>query len=965
MATVGLKYSLEIELSNARKQLERFKKEMGDGLNSMGKRRRAGDDAYGPLLPTAAQIRQSLNNIEREAKRAQKGGSYGPFLPTSSQIRQSLNTIEREAKRAQRTQKSETYGPFMPTAAQIRESLRAQERAAEQAARARQKEAREAERDARRLASRLDAINAGRMRANSMGGFTSPDAVNIEKQARAKMLAELTNLEVNANKMGAYAFQEKMRQIHSSFSQAIHQMKSAQADFTNQRNINNTGLNFSRAFQGQQMVEDFAIGYQLNGMQGALRGATNNLSFLGASVGGPLGVTALIASLGLTLANTTGLFDRFTEASKRAKEELDNYFKSREHLLQLEERFLGRDQGDATSSGLTREVMEINQKTEARERELTVQEENLRLLRAYAEVQDQIRAFGFNQAGNAGVSKEDIKRYGDYLRERESITGQLGVNGVSVDADPDRVEEQTKTLRSELQGLAEDYEEAKAAQEEYTAAFAASNATFEAVREKAGGLSGKNDAIQSHLSDVQGGLGLIEEQRNNSPALARLREQANLFRPGGRDADPEQFQAVLQKIAELNDVFADQAEDLLATESQRIMLANELVEKADKARDQQEQSLAIVQEQAQAARELAQVEDQRLETIKEQRRVQREQFEASVFEARKGIRGAEAQRDEDNLAKQADSARDRVRRRADQLRAQLAIGSRNLSRQGARGPGGRDMRADISQAGAWIDQQEQAYLQNIEREEERRRTGITARRDADIQKMNADREGLLKQRAGGLSGQAQEAFSAGQFDRARQLIDQSRGALQELQALQMQQVGEGTPEQMRAALDRATATQQQMDQTFGLEAQVTTASRDAALQAFQQNVNLADQYEKELQQIKALQDSLKDAEFIKQLEVDRAKQIRDYFTEIANIATRTEVVGAVAEASGDPLVAPSLFQGALDHASFPALPPSAGATGPVSNFAPNVTINQAGGSAVGVIAELALQGLFTGIRAGR
>lgn len=957
---VGLKYTLDIDLSKAKRDLDTFKQTVGKGLNAAVKK---GGDAHGPFLPTVAQIRKGINDLQREAKRG--GGVFfkNDFKDLRDLQGAAFDFLGKVEKKTKGKGGGKGKGVFFKEDFQDIRGLQGaafsfldavekkREKDAKKTDRNNKKSAADQKKADEESARRLDAINARRSRVGVSGGFTDPGLIQREAAKRAEMIQQLAALEANANTMGAESFREKLRQMDVAWRRFNRHLNAQQANIDNQAAVNNSGRNFQRGFQVQQGIEDAAIGYQLNGVQGALRGMSNNLSFLGASLGGNVGVIALVASLGLTLANTTGMFDRFTEASKKAKEELDNYFKSREHLLQLEERFLGRDQGDATSSGLTREVMEINQRTEARERELTVQEENLRLLRAYAEVQDQIRAFGFNQAGSAGVSQEDIKRYGGYLRERESISGQLGVNGVSVDADPDRVEEQTKTLRSELQGLAEDYEEAKAAQEEYTAAFAASNATFEAVREKAGGLSGKNDAIQSHLSDVQGGLGLIEEQRNNSPALARLREQANLFRPGGRDADPEQFQAVLQKIAELNDVFADQAEDLLKTEGQRIMLANELVEKADKARDQQEQSLAIVQQQAQAARQLAVEEDKRLETIKEQSRLRREQFEQTVFEAKNTIRSAKADEETKALSTQADRARRTVRDRAEQLRRQIPTGGRNSAQSG--------------QARDWVAQQEEAYLRFIDEEEQRRGTGINSRRDADIQAATRAREGALSTRAGTLTGDAQAAFSSGQFDQARNLIEQSRSALQELTQLQTSQIGRGTSAEQEDALNRATQTQTQMDATDALEAQVTETARNRALNAFNDMVIKADEYEAELAAIKALQDEMEAPEWISALDVERAQGIRDALKEIANLSTRTATAGAVVEATGDVGVANELFAGALATKDIAPPPPGTVGQNQISNFTQNAVINNTGGSAAGVIAELTAQLEFQKIRAGR
>lgn len=62
-------------------------------------------------------------------------------------------------------------------------------------------------------------------------------------------------------------------------------------------------------------IEDASIGYQLNGIQGAVRGASNNFSQMAFVMGGPV----LGAVVGLTAAALPALINYFTKADDKAK----------------------------------------------------------------------------------------------------------------------------------------------------------------------------------------------------------------------------------------------------------------------------------------------------------------------------------------------------------------------------------------------------------------------------------------------------------------------------------------------------------------------------------------------------------------------------------------------------------------------------------------------------------------------
>lgn len=93
--------------------------------------------------------------------------------------------------------------------------------------------------------------------------------------------------------------------------------------------------NFSKAnmaaFQIQQIVEDFSFA--------GMRGASNNIALLASQIGGPAGLIALFATMGITLTpliakmfGFNDLLDEQAKAAKRAEESLRNLQRAREDL---------------------------------------------------------------------------------------------------------------------------------------------------------------------------------------------------------------------------------------------------------------------------------------------------------------------------------------------------------------------------------------------------------------------------------------------------------------------------------------------------------------------------------------------------------------------------------------------------------------------------------------------------------
>lgn len=783
-----------------------------------------------------------------------------------------------------------------------------------------------------------DKFAAARSLAQRDEGITLQVHTERLKSIREAYLLDVAQLESRIGQMGLAELQQELSNRTQAYGRHVRELRSLQASDINTANVSNSGRNFQRFFQGQQLVEDAAIGMQLNGLSGALRGASNNISFLGASIEGPTGIAVLLAGLGLTLANTAGLFDKFGESAKRAKEEMEEYGRTREHLLGLEEKFLGRERSSRASDGLHEEIRLIRQRTDAKQRELDLQRENIALLQRLPVLESGMSGVGTSPG--QFISQGEITGRAVRGQQADAIRRLLTSRGVNPEGDVQFLEERFKGLQSELRGLNRESVEATTALDELNKTVLGPDAKAREANERLGGLSSKSEAIQKRLDDGRKALAAVERRRDTSQQLSDIRERINLFRPEGPQENMEKYAKALADQRSLLSRYADEMDKVSQTTADQVEWANEMLVAGEKLRDVRMEQLDIYQREADTARSLVDRENERLEVIKEQRRVQREGFERDVFGARNTIISQRAGENLDVLSRQAGSARDAIQSRREQL----------FSRLDTMGRAGANSRY-ISGVKAQIDAEAQYRLKAIDAEEERRRKSIEQTRDQQIRAATRDRERLLGGRATSFADQARAAFDAGQFDRARELNEMARQNLSELQNLQMGQIGQGTANDSQAALARAEETQRKLDATFGMDAQATTSARDEALNNYRSIVAEATKLASVMQQSAEYMERVANGA---QVSANALRQIRESLGFEETRTSRLQTLADATGSAGDRNLFARGLEGQL-RTSQPIPQQGLGSTQSISTFAPNVTINGAGGATAGILAELQFQ----------
>lgn len=84
-----------------------------------------------------------------------------------------------------------------------------------------------------------------------------------------------------------------------------------------------------------RLVEDFKVGFDTNGLQGAIRGSLNNLAVFATLLGGPV-TGAVVSFVAVGLAALIPFFTKSTQATKEARQELDNYRASLQRARDIE-----------------------------------------------------------------------------------------------------------------------------------------------------------------------------------------------------------------------------------------------------------------------------------------------------------------------------------------------------------------------------------------------------------------------------------------------------------------------------------------------------------------------------------------------------------------------------------------------------------------------------------------------------
>jgi len=268
-----------------------------------------------------------------------------------------------------------------------------------------------------------------------------------------------------------------------------------------------------------------------------------------------------------------------------------------------------------------------------------------------------------------------------------------------------------------------------------------------------------------------------------------------------------------------------------------------------------------LEDQIDATQKLIRAEAERIEKLKQAKKESREGFGGKKFDAQMTLLDKKIDKDEENVKKRADADRKQL----DQFRKNTK---------------------GNPQAQAWADAQER----RIDKKEQRDLNGLEKRKERIQRGMLDSREANLKGRAQSELDAAKHSQADGNAGLAKEQFEKSRKTLEELQQLQLEQVGSRPLPEGNAALGRAESTQRKIDAAFDEEIKAAQEQQD------QEKVHLQE-LQTMLENAKALKKEVEGTPFVSEADMEAITRMKAEFQAILHLK---QAIAGTQAASGDP-----------------------------------------------------------------
>lgn len=640
------------------------------------------------------------------------------------------------------------------------------------------------------------------------------------------------------------------------------------------------------AFQTQQAIEDFQFA--------GLRGVSNNLAFMATTLGGKAGIVAVAglaaAALVPTALRMLDLGDAGEEAGKQLDRTTDRLDEFIARSKAFREAFTSVGPDDSAEDIFSRQAEKVREAADIFE-DMRRRQERLGQLQGL-----DIALRKLTDAGEPGA-----------LSVAEAIEGiDRAAKAAGITVQLDLVDRFKQMLGIQaIPNLAEDLKEAQEAVNQLNREFDAALGAEAGFRRRAeltqkmtADLERAADA-RARLDDLPGVDSAIDhiqdrieaEQQAVDDFVQRMQDDIRVLQDQFEDLEQQHIIAVdrgdlelaediEKRILDLQKEITKETEDAAAAARIAVDVRRPLVESLEEIVEKEKEAREEIEDQIKLTKERIAQENEKLMLLREQQEEAKAQFQSNLFGAKNTIVG-----------QQADALREGVTDQFADMRRQLEA-AMHAEQFVFRPFAEKDFVLQAQQAAMRrIDAMERAALRAIDRKEKE----LTNR-------LRTEREGQLGGRAERLQQLARDAANKGEIARAEHLTERAQEALDQLQDFQLGQVGQGTVADSQAALQRAQETEQKIQQSFDLQAQLAEQRRAADEAGLQQ-------LEAQMNNIDAVKMRIESRQAVSALDLQRANQLLQILRDALNVKERLAGGQAGADSVAGPAGVPARATG--------------------------------------------------------